>query len=300
MAEGTSGEIAETRVAPGQRSRMAERTAIMRAAHRLLDAEPLVLDDPLALAIIGPEAEQRLRANLAPYRTLPLRRARAINVVRARFTEDRLAQAIERGCRQYVVLGAGLDTFAYRAPYLPGELTVFEVDHPATQAWKHARLAAAGIRPPPNLRFAPVDFNAQTLAAGLADAGFRRDRAAFFSWLGVTYYLPLASVDETLAFIAGQQDAAELVFDFALTEAALPAEHRALFSQMLAFVASQGEPWLTRFEPAALVARLSAAGFEEVQHLDVTEMTRRYLANRRDDIVLNHPVQLIRAATTRG
>src|SRR5882762_1319056 len=164
----------------GTFSRTAERVAIRRAAHQLLD-QPRVLDDPLALRIIGSEAEEALRSN--PKEDHSFSRAfRAFMAARSRYTEDELANAFAHGVRQYVVLGAGLDTFAYRNPH-PG-LRVFEVDHPATQAWKREQLQAAAIAIPASLTFVPVDFERQTLADGLAQCGFNPSGAAFFSWLG--------------------------------------------------------------------------------------------------------------------
>src|SRR5208337_2845591 len=152
----------------GKFSRTAQRVAIRRAAHQLLD-HPRVLDDPLALRIIGSEAEEVLRSD--PKESHAFSRAfRAFMAARSRYAEDELAHAVAHGVRQYVVLGAGLDTFAYRNPY--PELRVFEVDHPATQAWKREQLEAAGIAVPASLTFVPIDFERQTLVDGLTRAGF--------------------------------------------------------------------------------------------------------------------------------
>jgi methyltransferase (TIGR00027 family) len=182
----------------GKFSRTARRVAIRRAAHQLLD-QPRVLDDPLALRIIGSEAEDELRSN--PKEDHAFSRAfRAFMAARSRFAEDELARAVGLGVKQYVVLGAGLDTFAYRNPH--AGLRVFEVDHPDTQAWKREQLHAAGIAIPASLTFVPIDFERQTLAAGLAQSGFNANAAAFFSWLGVTPYLTREACMTTLSFIA--------------------------------------------------------------------------------------------------
>ena len=158
---------------------MAER----RAAHQLLD-KPLVFDDPLAVRIIGARAE----ANLPEQpKNFVAARFRAYMAARSRFAEDELRAAVARGVRQYVVLGAGLDTFAYRNPF--PELKVFEVDHPATQAWKRKRLAQVGIQVPSSMTFAPVDFERETFDVGLRRVGFNEGQPTFFSWLGVTMYL---------------------------------------------------------------------------------------------------------------
>src|SRR5579863_130495 len=180
----------------GQFSRTAQKVAIRRAAHQLLD-DPRVLDDPLALRIIGAEAAAALRSS--PRENHDFSRAfRAFMAVRSRYAEDQIAQAVANGVNQCVVLGAGLDTFACRNPH--PELHVFEVDHPATQAWKREQLRAAGIAIPESLTFVPVDFERQVLADELRQADFREE-PVFFSWLGVTPYLTHAAFTTTLSFI---------------------------------------------------------------------------------------------------
>ena len=151
----------------GKFSKTAHRVAIRRAAHQLLD-NPKVLDDPLALRIIGSEAADELRSNPKEHHAFS-RAFRAFMAARSRYAEDELARAVAHGVRQYVVLGAGLDTFAYRNPH-PG-LRVFEVDHPSTQTWKREQLQAADIPIPPSLTFVPIDFEKQTLADGLENSG---------------------------------------------------------------------------------------------------------------------------------
>src|SRR5215831_3267665 len=175
-----------------QPSKTAYRVALRRAAHQIWD-HPKVLDDPIALKIIGHAAAAELTENrpLGSSRYL-----RAVVVARSRFAEDHLAEAVAKGVRQYVVLGAGLDTFAYRNPF--DDLRVFEVDHPATQAWKRERLAEAEITVPSGLTFVAVDFEVQTVPGELAAAGFDATAPAFFSWLGVTTYLRRDSIRSTL------------------------------------------------------------------------------------------------------
>lgn len=154
----------------GQPSATALGAAMHRAAHQLLDI-PKILDDPLALRIIGTPAAAALREKLGWYEMNGS--LRAFIVLRSRYAEDELSRAMDRGNRQYVILGAGLDTFAYRNPHPASRLRVFEVDHPATQSWKRARLREEGIAVPASMAFAPVDFERQTRADGLARAGFR-------------------------------------------------------------------------------------------------------------------------------
>src|SRR5215470_2050277 len=162
-------------------SATAQRVALRRAAHQILD-KPKVFDDPLALRIVGQESALALQTDL--YQSEATRLSpylRVFMAARSRYAEDVLALAVGRGVRQYVVLGAGLDTFAYRNPYPEGTLRVFEVDHPSTQNWKRARLEEVGIPLPSELTFAPVDFETQTLAEGLRAAGFDPGEVAFFS-----------------------------------------------------------------------------------------------------------------------
>jgi methyltransferase (TIGR00027 family) len=183
----------------GRPSTTAQSVAIRRAEHQLFDF-PHVLDDPIALRIIGPEgaASIALRCWFAYF---PGPRAmRAFMAARSRYAEDQLARAIASGTAQYVVLGAGLDTFAYRNPYTDSALRVFEVDHPDTQAWKRHRLASTAIPIPYPVTFVPVDFGRQP-ETELEKAGFKPDEPAFFSWLGVTPYLSKEIVMATFARI---------------------------------------------------------------------------------------------------
>jgi methyltransferase (TIGR00027 family) len=193
----------------GQASRTALGAAGHRAAHQVLE-QGRIFADPLALRILGADADEAIsEANREPRR----RGLRLFIAVRTRFAEDALAAAIARGVSQLVVLGAGLDTYAYRAD-LDGALRFFEVDHPATQAWKRERLASAGIAIPPALTFAPVDFEHGSLADGLAAAGFDPAQRSFFTWLGVTPYLTEQAIFPTLGYIAGLPGGAEVAFDY--------------------------------------------------------------------------------------
>src|SRR5580704_861454 len=182
-------------------SRTALRVAMRRAAHQIFD-HPRVLDDPIAMPIIGPRAAEKLRAeNPAAFGKYGLS-IRAFMVARSRYAEDALARSIARGAGQYVILGAGLDTFAYRSPYAESALRVFEMDYPATQEWKRRNLKEAEIAIPASVTYAPVDFEHQTLAEGLRLAGFDATRPTFFSWLGVTMYLTDDAITSSLRLIA--------------------------------------------------------------------------------------------------
>jgi methyltransferase (TIGR00027 family) len=266
-------------VETGQPSRTAFAAALHRATHQVVD-DGRIHTDPLAVRILGADPE-RLAADAA---TAPERRPmRWFVAARSRFAEDSLREAVAGGTRQLVVLGAGLDTFAYRSPYAEPGLTVFEVDHPATQAWKRHRLAEAGIAEPPSLTFAPVDFERESLADGLASAGFDAARPAFFCWLGVVPYLTADAVDSTLRFIAGLGGSARVVFDYAEPPTAMPAERREIYEARARRVAAIGEPWITFFEPDTLATKLLAMGFTSIEDVGPAEMGVRYFGLAPDD-----------------
>ena len=264
-------------------SHTAYRVAVSRAAHQLLD-EPRVLEDPIALAIVGAAAVAAIRAAPLRYRLPPARYLRAFLVARSRVAEEALAHAVRRGVRQYVVLGAGLDTFAYRNPYPAEDLTVFEVDHPATQAWKRAQLETAGIALPPSLRFVAVDFETQQIGEPLAAAGLRAGEPAFFSWLGVSMYLTRAAIGATLRYVAGLPRGSGIVFDYAVPPAGLSPVRRLVVHALLKRVAAAGEPWKTFFEPRALAAELRALGLSELEDLGPEELNARFFGERSDGL----------------
>lgn len=204
------------------------------------------------------------------------RRMRLFIAVRTRFAEDALAAAVNRGVRQQlVVLGAGLDTYAYRGA-LRDRLRIFEVDHPDTQAWKRRRLAEVGIEVPDSLTFAGVDFESEGLAEGLKTAGFDPSQLTFFFWLGVVPYLTEAAVYATMSFIAGLPGGAHVVFDYADPPGTLPPELRENHDRRAAYLAGLGEAWLSYFEPHELDARLTGLGFREIEDLGPRQIAARY------------------------
>jgi len=266
----------------GKFSRTAQRVAIRRAAHQLLD-QPRVLDDPLALRIIGAEAAEELRSNPKEHHAFS-RAFRAFMAARSRYAEDELARAVAHGVRQYVVLGAGLDTFAYRNPH-PG-LRVFEVDHPATQAWKRGQLEAADISIPPTLTFVPIDFERQTLADGLGGAGFDLGAGAFYSWLGVTPYLTREACTTTLSFVAKMPAGSGVVFDFAVDPLLLDAGQREALQALSERVARYGEPFQLFFDPRQLQDELMGMGFHRTEFLQGKELNARYFKDREDGLLV--------------
>ena len=206
----------------GEPSRTAWAAAMHRAAHQLLD-RGFLFQDALALRILGVDEEAVRSASEGEAR----RKMRMFIAMRTRFAEDALAAAVEDGTRQLVVLGAGLDTFAYRSAH-GARLQVFEVDFPATQAWKRERLVAAGIEIPAWVAFVPVDFEHETLAERLVASGFEPNAPTFFTWLGVVPYLSETAIFATLGWIAGLAGGAQVVFDYADPPETLDAETRAL------------------------------------------------------------------------
>ncbi|HEX4002539.1 MAG TPA: class I SAM-dependent methyltransferase [Candidatus Acidoferrales bacterium] len=264
-------------------SHTALRVAMRRAAHQLVD-EPKVLDDPIALKILGPQEQQRLEGGEGMGSDRVSRGLRAFMAARSRYAEDELARAISRGVTQYAVLGAGLDTFAYRNPHAEANLRIFEVDYPATQEWKRRRLAASEIPIPPSVTFAPVDFERQTLATGLRDAGFDREKPAFFSWLGVSMYLTEEAIEATLGFAGSLRPGGGIVFDYVVPRESLGLLERTAFDALSRRVEAAGEPFRTSFDPSALAARLQQIGFRSIEDLSGDEINARYFKDRSDGL----------------
>jgi methyltransferase (TIGR00027 family) len=259
----------------GEPSRTARGAAFHRAAHQILE-QGRIFADPLAVAILGEDAASIAReAEEHPSG----RKMRMFIAVRTRFAEDALAAAVERGVRQLVALGAGLDTYAYRGAHRD-RVHIFEVDHPATQAWKRRRLAEADIPLPPGLTFAPIDFERQTVGEGLAAAGFHPEAQTFFTWLGVVPYLTDEAVWSTLGFIAGLPNGAHVVFDYSDPPESFSPELRASYERRAARVAGLGEPWINHFEPDKLHAKLVDLGFTAIEDLGPPQIASRYFPHR--------------------
>jgi len=277
-------------------SATAWRVALGRAAHQFLDT-PKVFDDPLALRIVGAYKDGQTPENFFSERYKLSVRAtflRAILAVRSRIAEDNLAAAVKRGVRQYVLLGAGLDTFGYRNPHLG--VRVFEVDHPATQAWKREILGRAGISEPDSVTYVPVNFEQQTAMEGLSAAGFDQSAPAFLAWLGVTMYLQEDAVFAVLRDIAALPPASGVTFDYAIAKSEMGLGTRlavAAVNQRLKLI---GEPWVTFFTPAALVARLVALGFHDVSDLGSAELNMRYFGGRTDGLRVSSVAHVLTAS----
>jgi len=248
--------------------------AAHRAAHQLLD-DGWIFSDSLAVRILGEDPAEVARAGEEPGR----RAMRIFIAARTRSAEDALAAAVADGVGQLVVLGAGLDTYAYRGAFRD-RLRIFEVDHPATQAWKRERLQAAGIAAPDSLTFAPVDFERETLADGLSSGGFDLTQPSFFTWLGVVPYLREEAIWSTLGYIAALPGVARVVFDYGEPPDSLPPGMRERYEKRAARVAEFGEPFLSFFEPGALRNELLARGFSRVDDWGPRRIAQRFFPAR--------------------
>ena len=266
-------------------SRTALRVAIRRAAHQLLD-KPLVFQDPLALAIIGEDAASQLRNKASAEENRFSRALRAMMAVRSRYAEDQLATAVAGGVRQYVVLGAGLDTFAYRNPFRDQGLHVFEVDHPATQAWKRELLESAHIAIPGGLTFVPVNFEQQNLRDELHNAGFRSDEPAFLSWLGVAMYLTREAFTSTMAFVGSLPAGSGIALDYAIEPSSLGFLERIVFEGVRRRVAAAGEPFRLFFAPQKIAAEMKRSGLSDLEDLGREAINARYFASRADRLLV--------------
>jgi len=266
-------------------SRTALRVALRRAAHQLHDATPLVFEDPLAVAILGKEHSEEVKRTPDSVKRPFSAALRAFMVVRARLAEDLLAAGVrDLGVRQYLVLGAGLDTFACRNPY--AEVRVFEVDHPATQTWKMQMLASAGIVPPESARFVAVDFEKDSLRGRLKAAGFDERLPTVTAWLGVVPYLTTEGFRATMRMLARFKAGSEVVFDYSQPREVLPPVEQLMHDSLSARVALAGEPFQLFFTPAQLAEELEWLGLRVVEDLDSTALTARYLAGRKDGLLL--------------
>lgn len=275
---------------PGQPSHTARGAAAYRAIHQTLESG-VIFSDPFAARMLDEETRARLGELAADASLRPMR---LFIAARSRFSEDSLAAGVGRGVRQIVVLGAGLDTFSLRNPHAGLGVRVFEVDYPATQAWKRTRLLEAGLAIPAWLTFTPVDFEQQSLAEGLRAAGFAANRPAFFQWLGVVPYLTREAITATLEFIASVTEA-EVVFDYAEPFENYPVERRAQVMAVAARAASLGEPWLSMFDPIELSAMLRATGFATVEDLGLAEIAGRYYGAQKQGISIGPGAHVVRA-----
>lgn len=256
---------------PNEPSRTALIPAGQRAAHQALD-HGSILDDPLAMKILGEEEKELLRfVNEHPLASI----GRLVSTARSRIAEDALSEAVEKGVRQIVILGAGLDTFALRNPHRARHVRIYEVDHPATQTWKRQRLAEAQLAIPPWLILTPVDFERDDLGEKLVGAGFQQNSPAFFTWLGVVPYLTEDAIGGALDYMASIPNS-EVVFDYLGPSEAFSEDIRKHVTERTEQVEKIGERWVSRFEPAGIAAMLRSHGFCDIEDINYQDITSRF------------------------
>ena len=248
----------------------------LRAAHQLLDGEPKLFFDPVILRLLDPGHIEEIKARASQFQHPETLRLRSRIALRSRYAEDRLMLAYARGVRQYLLLGAGLDTFAWRQPEGLDGLKIFEADHPATQEQKRQRLSRAGLSIPANCQIVAINFETETLEEALRKRSFDLHSPSFISWLGVTVYLSKEAVDAVFQFVSTLPKGSELVFTFA--------QERLSMNYTAARAAEAGEPWVTYFRPEDLSRKLYELGFSAVHFLEPEEAWKTYYINRQDGL----------------
>ncbi|WP_043262785.1 class I SAM-dependent methyltransferase [Streptomyces sp. CT34] len=278
----------------GEPDNTAVRTALWRALHVQLDP-PHVLEDEIGLELVAPDDDWRDRPDMDPHATSGFR---AAIVARARFIEDLIAEQADRGVTQYVILGAGLDTFAQRRPESTSRLRVFEVDQPGTQAWKRRRLVALGYGIPDWLRLVPVDFEAhEDWLTKLAAAGFDSSRPAVIVSTGVTMYLTKDTTMTTLHQIAGLAPGSTLAMTFLLPPELLDDADRPGLRASKDGAQASGTPFISFYTPTEMLAAARDAGFADVRHVSGHALAERYFADRTDGLRPSTGEDVLLAAT---
>lgn len=274
----------------------AVRVALWRALHVDVDAAPHVLDDTAGLQLVAPGEDWRQRGDMDPQFTKPFR---ASIVARARFIEDMIAEQAGREVKQYVILGAGLDTFALRRPEVASKLTVFEVDQPGTQTWKRTRMIELGWGVPAWLRLVPVDFEAnENWWERLTDAGFDANQPAIVTSLGVSMYLTQDAIEATLRQVAKLAPGSTFVMTFLLPLKYADDEVRPGLEMAEKGARASGTPFISFFTPEEMLALASKAGFRKVEHVPASALAERYFSARTDGLrPPNHAEELLVAST---
>ncbi|CAD6521426.1 hypothetical protein LMG28727_01633 [Paraburkholderia kirstenboschensis] len=274
----------------------AARVALWRALHREADAAPHVFDDPVGLELLSPGDDWRQRGDMDPEFTRPFR---ASIVARARFIEDLVVEQAALGIGQYVILGAGLDSFAQRRPEIASRLTVFEVDQPGPQKWKRQRLGELGFGMPSWLRFVPVDFEAgEAWQDRLMAQGFDDSKPAIVVSTGVSMYLTREANAATLRQVAAFARGSTLAMTFLLPLDMADPEVRPGLKMAEKGARESGTPFLSFFTPAEMLALAHEAGFAQARHVSATDLTQRYFANRSDGLrPPNNAEELLVAST---
>lgn len=293
MSGGTrQGAASDPRVEPDD---TAVRVALWRALHLQADPPPHVLVDEVGLRLAAPPDDWRQRPDMSPF-TRPFR---ASIVARARFVEDLVADEVQRGVAQYVILGAGLDTFVQRRPDLAARLSVFEIDRPGPQAWKRQRLVELGFGIPSGLRLVPVDFETgEGWWERLRAAGFDPGTPAVVSSNGVSMYLTREAIGATLRQAAGLASTSTLVMSFMLPIELADPDVRPGIERAAAGARANGTPFISFLTPAEMLALARDAGFRDVRHVSAAALAGRYFADRADGLRPPNNAEELLVATT--
>ena len=260
----------------------AVRVALWRALHVQIDPPPHVLEDEVGLRLIAPDEGWRERPDMHPVFTRPFR---ASIVARARFVADLLADEVARGVRQYVILGAGLDTFAQRWPEMASRLKVFEIDRPGPQRWKQQRLTELGFGIPEGLRFVPVDFEAgDAWPERLAASGFDVSQPAVVAATGVSMYLSKDAIAATMRHIAALARGSTLAMTFLVPPELVASQVRPGLEQAKQGAQASGTPFVSFFTPAEMLALARETGFRDARHVSAAALAQRYFAGRTDGL----------------
>ena len=295
----------------GRSSQTAMLCAMLRAAHVVHDTKPCILYDDLAAGLAGFSDEASLNSalhsfeqELAGLSSAATAKAwmeisRLCIATRTRYAEDELETAVARGVSQYVVLGAGFDSLAYRRRDLADRVRIFEVDHPVTQEQKRNCLERLRVPVASNVTFVPVDFEMEQSAIGALQAGgYRHDQPAFFSWLGVVWYLTDESIDRTFREIASAASGSEVVLDYLVPQFMLDGRGRQIVQMAEAAAAARREQGGRYFEPAHMAERLRVAGFSRVRDSGAAELNARYFCHRADGLQIPRMMHLVSAQVT--
>ncbi len=272
----------------------AVRTALWRALHLEVDAPPHVLDDRIGLQLAGPDRDWRQRPDMNEYATPGVR---ASIVARARFIEDLVTEQTDHGVGQYVLLGAGLDTFAQRRPEIASRITVFEVDQPGPQAWKRQRLVELGFGIPEWLRLVPVDFETTSWWDGLLANGFDVTEPTVVASLGVSMYLTREATAATLRQSAALSSGSTLAMTFMRPVDLVDPEEQAMHRATNAAARASGTPFISYYAPDEILAMARDSGFKTARHVSAADYTQRYFADRTDGLQPFTTEELLVAAT---
>ena len=260
----------------------AVRTALWRALHVEVDAPPHVIDDRIGLQLAAPDPDWRRRPDMNEYATPGVR---ASIVARARFVDDLVTDQADRGVEQYVLLGAGLDTFAQRRPEIASRITVFEVDRPEPQAWKQQRLIELGFGIPDRLRLVPVDFEGgDSWWERLVETGFDANEPTVVASLGVSMYLTREATEATLRQIAALSPGSTLAMTFMRPLELVEPDEQPMHQATDAAARASGTPFISYYRPVDILAMARDAGFAEARHVTAADYTQRYFIDRTDGL----------------